>query len=207
MVAVAVIVVTGVVNSFGAFAQLSDLWDVTYGKVVAAKVILLAAALAFAALHRFRTPKRLAQPAGAAGAVATFERTSAGELLAMGVAVALAAALIALVPGKSLALAAKGPVNQERRAGPYTVQLFIDPTAVGDNQVHVTFVNAKGLAATEVATAQVSLGDSPIAMRLISPGHFVGDTSLPAPGPYRLAVNAADGVSTTFEFRLYARSS
>ena len=209
MVAVAVIVVTSVVNSIGAFASLSDLWDVAYGKVVAAKVVLLAVALALAAVHRWRTPKRLARAAAGAapGAVAAFERTSGAELAAVAVAVALAAALVAIVPGKSLALAARGPVNQERRAGAYTVQLFIDPTAVGDNQVHVTFVNAKGLAAAEVSTLSVSLGDAALAMRLISPGHFVGDTSLPAPGPYRLAVNAADGVSTTFDFRLYARSN
>lgn len=212
LVAVAVVVATGVLNSIGSFAGLSDLWDVTYGKVVAAKIVLLAGAMALAALHRWRTPKRLAQPAGAgaAGAVATFERTSGAELLAVAAAVALASALVAIVPGKSLALAAKGPVNQERRAGAYTVQLFIDPTAVGDNQVHVTFVNAKGLAAAEVATVNVSLGATPLAMRLISPGHFVGDATLPNPGPYRLAVDPTSGdggAPTTFDFRLYPRSS
>lgn len=214
-VAVAVIVVTGVVNSFGSFASLSDLWSIAYGKVVAAKVIVLATALALAAIHRFRTPKVLARPADAASGIAAFERTSGAELLAVGAAVTLAAALVAIVPGKSIALAAKGPVNQERRAGPYTVQLFIDPTTVGDNQVHVTFVNAKGLAAAEVATTDVSLGPKaqalqPVAMRLISPGHFVGDASLPAPGQYQLAVHATSGdpgASTTFDFRLYARSS
>jgi hypothetical protein len=109
-------------------------------------------------------------------------------------------------------LAAKGPVNQERRAGPYTVQLYIDPTSVGANQVHVTFVNPGGLAAAEVATAQVALGPAatslqPLAMRLISPGHFVGDTTLPGPGRYQLSVQAtgSPAATTTFDFHLYAK--
>jgi len=199
IVAVAVIAATGVLTSIGAFASLSDLWDVTYGKVVGAKVALLAAAVVLAASHR-RRPE----------AAAAFERSSAAELVAVAGAVALGAALVAIVPGTSLALAEKGPVNQERRAGDYTVQLFIDPTRVGDNEVHVTFVNARGLAAAEVATAEVTLGPKaaplpPLEMRLISPGHFVGDATLPAPGTYQLAIAAA-GAITTFDFRLYARS-
>ena len=40
-------------------------------------------------------------------------------------------------------------------------------------------------------------------MRLISPGHFVGDTKLPAPGPYRLTADGG-GATTTFDFRLRA---
>jgi putative copper export protein len=213
VVAVVVIAVTGVVNAYGDFGAISDLWRVAHGKVVAAKIVLLAVALGLAARHRWSTPKRLTQPATASGAVASFERTGAAELVAVTAAVALAAALVAMVPGRSLALAAKGPVNQEHHAGGYTVQLYVDPTALGANQIHVTFVNAKGLAAAEVSTTQVSLGPrpapagslQPLAMRLISPGHFVGDTTLPARGNYELAVSttAAPGVSTVFDFRLH----
>jgi hypothetical protein len=42
-------------------------------------------------------------------------------------------------------------------------------------------------------------------MRLISPGHFVGDTTLAAPGRYRLTVTGGTGTSnasTTFSFNL-----
>ena len=208
--AVAVLAVTGVVNSVGLLGAVSDLWDVSFGKVVSGKVALLLVALGLAAIHRFRTPKLLAQPATAPGAVPAFERTSAAELVAVTAAVALAAVLVALVPGRSLALAAKGPVNQEKRAGQYTVQLYIDPTRAGDNEVHVTFVNSAGLAAAEVANTEVALGPEgqerqPIEMRLISPGHFVGDTTLPSPGRYQLSVAsaAAEGATTTFDFRLY----
>jgi len=202
LVAVPVLLVTGVVTSVGLLATLSDLWDVSFGRAVSAKVALFVVAVALAAAHRRRTPRRLASAAGPA-AVAGFERTGAAELLAVTGAVAMASVLVALVPGRSLALAAKGPVNQERRAGPYTVQLFVDPTRAGDNEFHVTFVNEAGLAATEVATADVTLGPAggernPVAMRLISPGHFVGDATLPGPGRYSLGV-----AGITFDFRLH----
>ncbi|MGH9279099.1 MAG: copper resistance protein CopC [Acidimicrobiales bacterium] len=207
-----VLAATGTLNTIGASGSLSDLWDTTYGRVVLAKVALLAVALALAARHRWQSPKRLAQPSSAGRAVSRFQRTSAVEVVVLTAAVGLAAVLVALVPGRSLALAAKGPVNQERRAGAYTVQLYIDPTTIGDNQVHVTYNNAQGLAAAEVTNVTVTLGPAdggaapePVEMRLISPGHFVGDTTLPAPGRYRLTADGG-GASTTFDFRLHAKT-
>jgi hypothetical protein len=85
---------------------------------------------------------------------------------------------------------------------------------VGANEVHVTFVNAQGLAAAEVSGADVSLApdgrpSTSLPMRLISPGHFVGDTTLPAPGRYRLSVTGRAGgtsAATTIDFRLRATS-
>jgi copper transport protein len=146
----------------------------------------------------------------ALAAVRAFDRSAAVELAVLVGAVALAAALVALVPGRSLAKAANGPVNQEHRAGPYTVQLFVDPTAVGANEVHLTFVDAAGLGASSVPNTRVTVArdgagpslPQPVAMRLISPGHFVGDTTLPQPGSYRLQVSAGADVTTTFQFRL-----
>jgi copper transport protein len=205
VLAVAAVVVTGVINAFGDLSTVSDLWRTTYGRVVSAKIVLLLLALALAARHLWVVPRRLSEPSKASPTTRSFARTSAAELVLLLGAVGLAAALVALVPGRSLALAAKGPVNQERAAGGYTVQLFIDPTTVGANQVHVTFVNAQGLAAAEVSRATVTLGRPgepapPVDMRLISPGHFVGDTTLPSPGRYRLTVKS--NVSTTFSFNL-----
>jgi hypothetical protein len=145
--------------------------------------------------------------------VRSFARTSAVELLVLAGAVALAAALVALVPGRSLALAELGAVSVERAIGSNTVQLFIDPTAVGANQVHVTFVNDAGLAAAEVTQATVTVtppGGSPrpVPMRLIAPGHFAGDTTFPRAGKYRLSVSTtADGkpAATTFTFTISRR--
>jgi hypothetical protein len=227
MAAVAVVVLTGVLNSYLELAHISDLWRLTYGRVILAKIVLLGLALVLAARHRWVFPKRLAGPApavavagvgpGAAKAeaaadpdeadpVEAFERSSRWEAVLLGLVVAFTAGLVVLVPGRTIALAASGPVNQTARTGGYTVQLYIDPTAVGANEVHVSFVTPSGLAAAEVATVKVDLtqlGSPPatLAMRLISPGHFVGDTTLPAPGRYDLSV-VADTGTATFHFQL-----
>ena len=71
----------------------------------------------------------------------------------------------------------------------------------------MTFVNAERLAAAEVATVNVALtppGGRPasLAMRLISSGHFVADTTLPRPGVYRLRVQPGGGAATTLTFHL-----
>src|SRR5439155_21580799 len=127
----------------------------TYGQVLSAKIVALAVALGFGARHLRTVPRRLADAGRASTTARSFQRTAAAELAVLAAGVALAAGLVVLVPGRSLSLAAQGPVNQERRAGGYTIQLFIDPSAVGDNQVHVTFVNAQGLGAAEVTGTEV----------------------------------------------------
>jgi copper transport protein len=201
VIAVVVVIVTGSVSSVLAFHAVSDLWRFTYGRVVLAKVVLLVVALVLAA--RARREK----------ATAGFFGTAAVELAVLTAILALAAGLVVLVPGRTLALAANAAVNIERPAGPYTVQLILDPSTPGPNQVHVTFVNGQGLGAAEVQSVAVEFGPEggptqPIDMRLISPGHFVGDATFPAPTRYRVAVRANVGgtsPSATFTFRLARR--
>ena len=170
---------------------------------------LLTLALVLAARHRWVVPTRLGATDRAAGAERSFGRTSRLELVVLVGAVACAAALVALVPGRALAEAARGPVNQTQHAAGYTVQMFLDPSAVGANQVHVTFVNGKGLAASEIVNTTVSLrgprgAPSSLAMRLISPGHFVGDAKFPVAGKYQVSVKAKPNIATTFRFNLRA---
>jgi hypothetical protein len=112
------------------------------------------------------------------------------------------------VPGRTLALAASGPYNSEHKAGAYTIQLLVDPTKTGSNDFHVTFVNSSGLAAAEVVNAAVTVTPpasttaTSLVMQLIGPGHFVGTTTLPVPGPARVVVTG-QGVSSTFDFVLH----
>jgi copper transport protein len=214
LVAVAVVVATGTVNALLDLASVSDLWRTTYGKVLSTKIILLVVALAFGAWHLWAVPRRLAGADASSRTSRSFRRSSTAELVVLAAVVAFASALVALVPGRSLALLARGPVNQELRAGPYTVQLFIDPSAPGANEIHVTFIDPNGLGAAEVTAVTTTLqsgaapGAAParLAMRLISAGHFVGNSDLAA-GPYRLEVNASgpsSPMTTTFSFKLRA---
>ncbi|MGH9001376.1 MAG: copper resistance protein CopC [Acidimicrobiia bacterium] len=209
--AVLLLVATGTLNSVLGFGSPSDLWRVAYGRAVLAKIVVLVVALAVASRHLLVLPRRLATPTGE-GAVRSFRRSSVVEASVLLVAVALAAGLVDLVPGRAVALAAKGPVNAQRRAGPYVVQLFVDPTTRGDNEIHVTFVDDSGLAAAGVTNVTVTAMDPgrttrPVVMRLLAPGHFVGELTLPEPGRYQLAVDAAHPptpLTATFVFNLSA---
>ena len=212
LASVAVLVTTGTIAALLDLASVSDLWDTTYGRVLSAKIVLLAVALAFGAWHLWGVPRRLARAEGAPAAGQSFRRSSSLELVVLVAVVAFASALVALVPGRSLALLAKGPVNQEQKAGAYTVQLFIDPSAPGANELHLTFVDPNGLGAAEVTALTATLtgpgagAGNPLEMRLISAGHFVGDVSAAA-GPYRLDVQApklVPPVATTFSFKIRA---
>ena len=117
LAAVGVLVATGTLNSVLDLASVTDLWRTTYGRVLATKIALLAVALAFGAWHLRVAPRRLAggDPTGAASR--SFRRSSALELVVLTTVVAFASALVALVPGRSLAELDRGPVNQERDLG------------------------------------------------------------------------------------------
>ena len=199
---VIVVAATGTISALADFHGISDLWRYGYGRVVGLKIALLVIAVIVAARHRFVTPRRL--DADAPTEVRRFGSWAGTELVALVGAVALAAALVAMVPGRTLALAANGPVNTDQKVGDYTVQLLVDPTHVGRNDVHVTFIGSTGLAAAEVTTAEVTLTPPAgtaglLAMRLIGPGHFVGETDLPSAGRYHVNVRSPQA-STTFTF-------
>lgn len=49
-----------------------------------------------------------------------------------------------LVPGRTVALAADAAVNLEHRVGPYTIQFFLDPSAVGANLREPEFIGTGG---------------------------------------------------------------
>jgi copper transport protein len=209
VIAVVVVLVTGTVNSFANLSSFSDLWRTSYGRVLCLKIALLELALVLAAFHRWIVPPRLRTPGEGTKAVRTFQRSAVAEVLVLGAAVALAAGLVAMVPGRSLALAARGPVNKEAHVGRYTVQLFLDPSKPGQNQVHLTFVDAQGLAAAAVTNTSLQLGPTggkpaTVAMRLLAPGHFAGDADLPSAGPYTARVTVGDtgGPATTIDFKL-----
>ena len=75
----------------------------------------------------------------------------------------------------------------------------------------MTFVDVNGLAAAQVTNASVSVGLDgatlrAVALRLISPGHFVGDVDLAAAGRYRVALSTA-GARATFTFPLREKRS
>ena len=167
----------------------SDLWRVGHGRVVLAKVLLLAFALLLGARHLLVVPKRLRT----GRRVSRSDHSNAPvapKLGALVVTVALAAALVAMVPGRSLALAASGEVNLEHTAGSCTPSSSssthpgreptrsMPPSSTVKDWPAAEVVNTNVAFVGAWSIVACSSGDA----GLISPGHFVGDVTLPVPG-------------------------
>jgi hypothetical protein len=106
-------------------------------------------------------------------------------------------------------------VNQTERAGAYTVRLVVDPSTPGANELRLHFLDPGGRFANEVTNATATLTSDggaprPLALRLITAGHFVADTDMSTRGPWRLTVDALGApspLSATFRFSLPGRGS
>ena len=64
-----------------------------------------------------------------------------------------------------------------------SVQVYLDPATPGPSEVHFTAFDPSGTElpiATASATATSPAGSSPVELRRLSPGHFVGDVKLSA---------------------------
>ena len=82
MVAIGVVAVTGMVNSFLNVAHPSDLVSTTYGRSLALKVLFFLAILALGGVNHFFLRRRLQRSAGSAtGAQRLFRKTIAAELI------------------------------------------------------------------------------------------------------------------------------
>src|SRR5262249_28261183 len=106
---VVLLVASGIVIAWSQLSSVSDLWDTTYGKVISAKIVLLVVALALAGWHRYVVWRRLGVQRDLEESdqmVGSFEATVTTEWSVLLGAFALAAALVALVPGRSLAAVA-----------------------------------------------------------------------------------------------------
>ncbi|HZQ27767.1 MAG TPA: copper resistance protein CopC [Acidimicrobiales bacterium] len=209
IVGVAVVLLTGTITALPQLGPLGNLWHVTWGRLLLAKIVLLVVALALAARHLLVTPARLTQPTQARAEVTTFERTSLTEAGALAAAVIIAAALVAVPPGRTVIIGSTGTLQRAQHAGSYQVELTIDPLALGPNQLHLTFVNEAGIAASEIGAATGALTPptgpaSPLDLQPFSGGQWVSQVTLPSAGPYRLTVSGqgTQTVRTTFRFRL-----
>ena len=80
VVAITVVAVTGVINSFFDVGRLEDMVGETYGQTLSVKIILFLGVLALGGINHFYVRRRLERRDGEQPAVRTFKRTIAVEL-------------------------------------------------------------------------------------------------------------------------------
>ena len=193
-IAVVWLVGAGAVQAVVQVGSVQALWRTDYGRLLLAKVAILAVTLGAAYFAR-----RFVQRAQVSAAGPAKLRRSVGiEVVATAVVLGLSAVLVQVNPGRSAAAEQAATVDtgvsQTLTCPLYTLQFNIYPVELGENNtVHAFLYTAAGqpLPAEEwtVTTQLLSQGLEPVAtplLGLIPAHHAVGAVTFPLPGSYEL---------------------
>jgi copper transport protein len=213
LIAVAAILLTGLIQAYVYVRHLEDLISTGYGRAVLAKLLLLVAVVAVAAYNRRSVLPRLRRIAdrgevpGHAGTM--LRRALRAEVALLVVVLGVTAALASYAPPVS---AQSGPFSTTTTAGPTQLEMTVDPARVGSNQIHLYFFDsktgaqyAKGKELTVTATLpDKRIGPLPLALQHAGPGHYIAANALlNAPGDWRLditlRISAFDEFSKSIE--------
>ncbi|MFF5076706.1 copper resistance CopC/CopD family protein [Actinoplanes sp. NPDC000266] len=188
--AVVWLVAGGVVQAVVQVGSAGALWQTGYGRLLLAKVAVLAVTLAFAAVAR----KLVHRAPGAAG----LRRTVGVEVLATVVILGLSSVLVQINPGRSAAVdqgaVREEGVSQTLTSPLYTLQFNIYPVEIGDNNTIHAFVYTPAgapLPADEwtVTSRLLDHDVEPVTqplLGLIPRHHAVGAIAFPFPGTYEI---------------------
>jgi copper transport protein len=192
--AVVWLVAGGVVQAVVQVGSVGALWQTNYGRLVLAKVGVLAGTLVAAAYAR-RLVRRAQVPAAG---VSRLRRTVGAEVAATIVILGLSAVLVQVNPGRSAAVdqgaVRENGVSQTLTSPLFTLQFNIYPVEIGDNNTIHAFVytpaGAPQPAVEWTVTSRLLDQDlEPVSqplLPLIPRHHAVGAITFPLPGTYEI---------------------
>jgi copper transport protein len=194
LIAVAAILLTGVIQAYVYVRHPGDLLSTGYGRAVLAKFLLVLVVIGFAAYNRRRSVpalKRIAASGEAPGrAGVMLRRALRAEVALLVVVIGVTAALASYAPPVS---AQGGPFNTTTSFGPTQLEMSVDPARVGENQIHIFLFDSKtgaqytkGKELTVTATLpDKEIGPLPLEVQPAGPGHYiVSGALLNAPGTW-----------------------
>lgn len=198
LASVAVLLVSGTIGGLVEIDRFSHLWSSTYGRLLLAKIGIVAALVGFGVVNR-RSVRGLADPATAPGMLTRLRRSVLVEFALMALAVGVTSVIVSKAPASALASSVQGPATATGTVGDLNVRLVVDPAARGENTVEV-FLSQAGNAqdADEVTiTARPQVGDigpfKLIAARA-EPGHYVAPSvQVPVAGVWNFNVAVRRG--------------
>jgi copper transport protein len=194
MAAIALLVVAaaGVALSWTQVRSLDALTSTTYGRLLIAKVAIVAVVAAIGAWNRFRLVPAVESAPKAA--TRRLRHTVGAEALAIVVAVGLTAVLVQVTPARASVTA---PFSDTVPLGDGTVNVVVDPARVGPTSIHLYLLDASGQPfEPESVTLDLSLESADIGPLerepfVAGPGHFQLDTSdLSIAGTWTITVDA-----------------
>jgi copper transport protein len=198
VLAVAALLVAGVVNGLYEVGSLSGLRETAYGRLLLVKVGLVVPLLALGAFNN-----RVSVPRFRAGGTAgvdrrRFVRSVGAELALLVVVVGVTAALVAEPPAR--AQDERGPIAVSAEIGPYDLDLVVDPGTPGDNEMHLYLLQQSGQPAAvdeaRVAASLPAASIGPLRLRPVKagPGHYVvPKAAFPFAGAWELGVDVRRG--------------
>jgi copper transport protein len=193
-IAVVWLVGGGTVQAVVQIGSVGALWRSEYGKLLLAKIAILAVTLGAAAYAR-RLVRRAQVPA--AGAT-RLRRTVGIEVAATALVLAISAVLVQVNPGRTAAVdraaVSNDGVSQTLSCPLYTLQFNIYPVQLGeDNAIHAFVYTPAGaplpVEQWTVTSQLVSHGLEPVSaplLGLIPTNHAAGAITFPLPGTYEV---------------------
>lgn len=195
LIAVGVIVATGVYASWIEVRAFRALTGATYGVVLLSKIGVFIPIVLLGAINNRVMKPRIERAAGdRAAPLRVFKRVVMVEVALAAVVLALTALLVNLPPAR-VAAGVEGPFVQDVRLDENNLNVLVDPNQVGRNEIHLTATTSSG-APLEVKEMRVLLtmpeqDIGPLVGRgkKLAPGHFVVQgNQLSVPGEWRLEV-------------------
>ena len=201
---VAVVLLTGIVQSLVYVRNLDNLLHTEYGQILLAKILLFVAVMGLGGYNRqFSVPRlnRIAaggESPGRAGVM--LRRALRGEVLLVAAVLGVTGALAGFAPATATE-ETSGPFAETELIGPAQIQLTVDPARVGPNLMHIYLLDpvsgAQWDRAKEVRVRLVHPEENvelDATARKGGPGHYIIDS----------AIFTVDG---TWEVRIAARVS
>jgi copper transport protein len=209
LLAVAALLVGGILQSVLQLSAVGDLLDTAWGRAVLIKILLVVALLSAGAVNRLRTLPALDRAAAAGEATGSagliLRRTLRAEVLLGVAALAVTGALAGYAPADAQV---SGPYSHSQSIGPAVAELTVDPALAGANEVHLYLFrksDGRQYDAVRELTVQASLpsaGVPGIALPALKagPGHYVlSSASFAQKGEWHLTITAR--VSDFDEYR------
>ncbi len=182
VVAVAVLVISGLLRAWIEVRAFHALTGTTYGLVLMGKVAAFLPMLGLGAVNNRWTKPRLREAASdrrrGGASLTILRRMMIAEVAIGAVVIGMTALLVNITPAR-VAAGLEGPFITDVRLGSDNLNVIVDPNRVGENEVHLTVTEPSG-AVTEVEAMRVlfrmpSEGIGPLVGEgvQLAPGHFV----------------------------------
>lgn len=208
--AVAALVLTGVAQALVEVGTIDGLLDTTYGRIVIAKLALVALVIAVASLSRRLVEPIANRDAGAGGRLRRMVIAEAAVAVAvLGVTSVLVQVTPARTAAQSEVPAVQDAVMQDRL---FTLTVDMQPSIVGPNQIHLYATTPDGKPADvlewKVRAAMPDAGIEPIDAQVLrlTPDHATATINLPTAGRwtfmFTLRVSEIDQSTVTADFEV-----